>query len=142
MSFVGVEVETGEVSSRFFNEVNDRLKDPNVLKNPFVNSKVHFFDGKFHIVEMNIIFPDPSLFFAVLGGIFLAASYFFSFMIIAAGTMFVLTNLFVFLFSPLFPYFFLRIGLRKAGYRGKIKRVSSEKIISRLLNESDAVESV
>jgi hypothetical protein len=129
MMICGIEVEANDVSDSFFQRINEKLsKCDNLFENPFVNSGAYFIDNTVRIVKLDSIYPNVSLFLIVpMVGLLYFKLYTIS--LIVACIMILLQ----FLFSKYFMYITAVIGLRKAGYKGKIRLIGNQKLLSILL---------
>lgn len=109
-----VEVEHDGKALKFFTETKERLKSPNMANNPFTGS-LDYDQGE-AVVNLSTIYPNVAILavFPLVPVFLLGLSFWwllFSIPFLAVG----------FAHTKYALYLGMRVGLRKAGYKGKIK---------------------
>lgn len=126
MASLGIEIKESKEVLDFVKETSKRLSKQNLIQNPFNGEMVLFKDTiALHIKPIYFNLPFYlSLFFGLTYLIFERTFLF------IMGAIFLLLSL---LYSKEFFYFVFSKGLRKKGYKGRIKLLSQEEIIKRLI---------
>lgn len=127
-----IELKETEESFRFFVKTKKRLKDKGIFKTPFVKeSLIVRRSPGFYIFDLRTYYL-PVYFF---GFVWIFGSIVFSGFQLNASIIpgIVLTSV-SFFWTDDFYYLMIKIGLKKSGYSGEVKRIiSKKKIIRRLL---------
>lgn len=128
MGVFGVVTEPNTLVDAFMQKTHKNLQNDNVVKNPFIGCINKIDEGTQEavwVIDMKPIYPDLSLFFGWLP--FGITYYFFGwrwwqtlFLIICCSTV---------LWSAYFHYSMCVVGLRKYGYKGKIRFLSKRKLL-------------
>lgn len=121
----------------FISKTNERLKGVNVVTNPFVNSKIVFVKNNLicNIEPVYINFPKYAFIFTLAGvimfkGLTLSLWY-------MPPLVFLLLSLF---WSKYLYLLVIKLGLKNAGYKGKVKLLRDSETIKRLI-EWDSMKS-
>jgi len=131
MASFGSEIEDCKTIDVFVNETNERLKEQNLVNNPFIDSKAIHLTNTIAI-HLKPVYPNYPLiafffiFFPILyfKGISWSSWYIPSIVFLGLSC----------LWSNRFLYFIMKLGLRKKGYKGKIKLLNNNETIRRLIN--------
>lgn len=130
MTIFGVSVKPGAEAVLFFDEVNKRLGTGDMIKNPF-NGRARLFGPGFYVVDMAPIFPNltwigwiPAIIALLAGSILWAIP---GLVLVACGAF----------WGADFFYLMLKMGLRKAGYKGPIRLFRTHKTLRRVLDQWD-----
>jgi len=131
----GFKTQKSEIVDKFVKDTDKRLNSSNFMKNPFngmIRKIAEIGDESFYGVHMKPIY-FPFYWFGLL--LAFGAWFFMDFQI----TWFMLPGLLIFLlgifYSSEFFYTCMKIGVRKARYKDKIKRVSKNEVINIALNK-------
>lgn len=124
----GIELEdckTFPEATKFLIKSNERLQVEDMTKNPF-NGSINSFGN------MAIIIMEPIIFkFYLLSIIWFALGIILGWVwSIVVGFVFLST---CFFWSPQFFFFILKKGIKKAGYKGKVKLINKDEVIGRLI---------
>lgn len=126
MVYVGLQTEKKLEAVKFFQDLNEKLSDEDIVKNPFKGSLSSFYssDNSFFLLDITPVYPPVwyFMFIPILLGLFFAWFWLFW---VGLGLLLVTG----FFYSPLFFALMLLLGLRKKGYKEKIKFLSHKKII-------------
>lgn len=129
MSIFGVVTEQNDLADKFMQETKERMKNSNVVTNPF-NSNINDFvysEGSLkhlYIVKMTPLYFNFTWFFYPIGVmIYIFRGWIWFEYIILFGC---LLGIF---WRKEFFYIMMKAGLRKKGYKGEISLVSSDTII-------------
>lgn len=130
MAFFGFDLEKCKPVEDYLAKFNKTMEDSNLVRNPF-NGEALLLDNSFIVSISPVYFNYPFIggFFIGLAS-FLLNGFSFTWGYVVAMVFF----LFSLLWSSLFYSFVCRMGLRKNGYKGKLKRLSNNDIVRRLLN--------
>lgn len=135
MSLFGIEAEKSKEVFSFISDTNKRLKNNNYIENPF-NGRVITLPDKFLQTTQRFIFDLEPIWpkFYKVGFYVLIIPMFFE----ATRTIWwalpgVLIFSTGFFWSSRFHYLILKLGLKKAGYKGKVKLLKQQAIIKELL---------
>ena len=123
----GFLVETGDPRpSLYFAGVRRRLAETGILKNPF-RGGVRRFSGGLFAIGIKTVYPPVYyfFFFPLLLGVVLGWNW----LIMISGFLYFVVGFF---WSPLFFMLLSWRGLRKAGYRGKIKILFPGEVLYRV----------
>lgn len=136
MVIFGIEIDRTKESIAFMEETHNRLQVPNLVTNPFYgrvkrlslqkNKKDHyvlvmdpvyikFYTIGYFLLAGAVVFAGFRLSVAYLPGLILSSTRFF--------------------WSRFFMYLGLVLGLKKAGYKGKVKLLRDSTTLRKLLNE-------
>jgi hypothetical protein len=118
------------VAKNFFRLVDKRLSESNIVRNPF-KGYVRVFANKEELfigLELDPVYP-PVYYWGVVWVFLFFIIWGFTWWLLPGVILFSL----IFFYSRFFFYLFTIFGLRKAGYKGKVKLLSSQKTIERLL---------
>lgn len=123
----GLKTDKDEAVLNFYIETNKRLGRDDVVKNPFGLSKIGFImreDKVYLVCDLNPVWPDFSGYLFIIGFIpllfgFFKTSIFF----------YVLGLIVLFLWSRYFFSLMMYLGLRKKGYKGKIRLVKDQELL-------------
>ena len=136
MAIFGVLMDDKETANNFIEATKERLRKGNLATNPFTaciktitqieREKDIAVQKKLHIIDIEPIYFNYPLLGAFTSLVLLVVSYW------------ALIPLAVFLFFSLFwsghfYYLIFKLGLKKAGYKGKIVRVSLKEVVRRLV---------
>jgi len=130
MVFFGVKLEGTPEVMGFISDTKQRLLTPNIAKNPYKEAEILYLPNTlvYYAKPVYLLFPlYASISLAVLT--FLFAGFNYSIGYIIALIFLSLT----FFWSKTFTYLMLKIGLRKAGYKGKLKLLNTEDLFKILL---------
>jgi len=131
MAIFGVKLEEDNKAKLFMQESNDRLQDNSIVKNPFYGRIALVPNSEdYYIVDM-----EPVYLKAYWGGAFIlmATLVFTGFKLtlwLLPGIALLCCSIF---WSKYFLYIMMRIGLRKAGYMGKIRLVNNKIMMKALI---------
>lgn len=133
MATLGIETETNIGVNVFMQQSNERLQNDNIVKNPFNGriKKIYSNKGKdSYVIIMNPIYPRIYLIglFLMVVPLFFTGFYV-SWWLLPGAIIF---SLGIF-WSKIFVLLGLFIGLRKHGYKGKVKYLSNNEIIRRMV---------
>jgi hypothetical protein len=134
MSFFIIEIDNNKGAENYFKQVEERLEDNNMLRNPF-NGKIKIIDkvvkdklSQLVFIDITPVYPNvtPYSWVAVLGIYIIWGFSWFMLPLIIFG-------LLGFFWSYLFFYIITYFGLRKNGYNGKVKLCRSKKVLHGLI---------
>lgn len=136
MVIFGIELSRTKEAIKFMKETNDRLQSTNPVTNPFYGSikriPLKKKDKDHYVLVMDPVYPKlyymgyfllPGAF--IFAGLRLSVAY-------LPGLFLTLTR---FCWSRFFMYLFLALGLKKAGYKGKVKLIKDSTSLRTLINE-------
>lgn len=111
----------------FMKDTKEKLKDYDIVKNPFKGGIVEFVDKNIYVIEMTPVYYN----FSVFGYVYILIIYVFIGLSLWAipGIILVIMGLF---WSKYFFFFMLKIGLKKYGYKGKIKLLKNKDLLETL----------
>lgn len=126
MSIFCIKIIGNKYSKEFFNETIDRLKEENIVKNPF-RGKIFSITKPpldYYILDLTPVYPKIHAI-----GIYLLVIAF----IFGGFSLWLLPGAIIYSFgffsSSLFYYLMVILGLRKKGFKGKVKLVGKTRII-------------
>ena len=130
MAIFGVTVEHEAAAVLFFSKVNKRLGVEDMVKNPF-EGRILQVERGFYVVDMKPIYPNMSWVFALPG--------FLGLLILGHLVWWVLLSfsiwgLFGFFWSRFFFFLMLWVGLRKVGYRGRVRLLRGDETLRGVMN--------
>lgn len=136
MSQISVLLDHTKESEKYVYDLKYRLEKKDLFLNPF-NSFIKFnffYDGKiFLYVNLKTIYPHIYLIGLIpILAVFIFKGFYFNW--ISFLGLFILC--FGFFWSPLFFIFALKKGLRNAGYKGKIRILSSKEALKRVVENA------
>jgi len=117
-----IRVEKEKAALEFIDETNKRLSDSDLAKNPFYGSLkgLDHNDGYLVLVEMTPIWPvTPFVYLAILTAIGILLFHGPYMLYVIPFFFFAIT----WLWTETWLYIMLRLGLRKKGYIGKVKKL-------------------
>ena len=126
MTTFGIETDNNQAVYKFIEETNERLQVENFVKNPF-KGKIVLVEQEETIkagIHIEPIYPNPFYLGAVatLGLILLKG--------FTLWSLIPLTLVLIgFLHTNIFFYIMMKQGLKKAGYKGKTKFITSDKVV-------------
>lgn len=122
MTIFGVKVEDWKKCETFFKEMSKKFKDNNLVRNPFVGKVKRI--GDVYVVGIEPIYINFTPYVWMLGGatLLLWGFNWFHFVIIGVGSLSIF-------WSKYFFYYMLKRGLRKNGYKGKMKLLTNKNIV-------------
>jgi len=128
MVIFAFETEESVELLRFIYETNVRLEEKNLVKNPF-EGKIHTLIPNTYIVRMEPVYPKFYLFglLAFMVTVFFARSWVWYIPSLAILSTY-------FLWSRYFYYIFIILGSRKAGHKNRLKLITGQETLSRLIN--------
>lgn len=130
MAIFGVKFDPCLIAERFFSDTKTRLAGENLVKNPFTGD-IKIFDD-LSVVSMKPVYFNFAPYILFMNFV----------LILAFGLRWFNYVLFIIslvgvLWSKYFFYFFLKLGLKKKGYKGNTSLVSSNKILKKVVFEWD-----
>lgn len=123
------ELEKSAVAKQFMKDTKERLQRPtNFISNPFRDQKFYSLNDTHYAINMVPIWPH----FYMYGwfGAALAGLLSWPLWVVAIGIIIGCTGI---AYSSPFYFLMLKAGLRKAGYNGKVKRLTEEALLRRVL---------
>jgi len=130
MVFFGVELEGTSEVMKFISDTKQRLTNPHIAKNPYKEAEIMYLPNTlvYYAKPVYLLFPlYASISIGVLTFLFAGLNY-------SIGYIIALVFLSLsFFWTKWFSYPMLKIGLKKAGYNGKVKLLSTEELFKRLL---------
>ena len=130
MAQLGIEIDIDDKVIKYMTETHKRLQNDSLIHNPFVGKvKLIICQRKAqYLIDMTPVYPK-----VYLGGVFLTVApllfwgfgWWLSFGVCIMSLYFLWTKYFI--------YLALRLGLKKIGYKGKVKILTNEEIINSLL---------
>lgn len=127
MALFGITTDLNYITTNFVTDTNNRLKEKNLLKNPFKGwaTSITREEGKMlHIVNISPLYFNYPIFGWVLAGMMFMFNGLTWWMLPGV----ILGSLMIFWLSPFYIMIY-KAGLRKAGYKGKTKIVKHKDII-------------
>jgi len=134
MAIIGLSVDNTVETKKYFKDLDLKGSDDDMVKNPFIVKSAKFLNQQnfFYVLSIRPVYPQVFLFGYMLVGIFLFLGWFNAFLILPFSL--AATH---FLWSKYFYQLIFFLGLRKVGYKGKIKYFKNQEIIKRLLFGTD-----
>lgn len=135
MAIFGVETDRAAIVRKYMRESNERLQKKSMISNPFYGRIVRVPSSDqvkdYYVVDMDPVYPKIYLI-----GIFtmIVALFFTGFRLtywLVPSFVFFSCGIF---WSKYFYYVMLKLGLKKAGYNKKLKLITSNATISRLID--------
>lgn len=118
-----LELEINEQVKKYIKEVNQKLDDNDVVKNPYYGRAFIVPNSPYLVVDLKPVTPR----FYLLGFPSLLVGIFFWWPWIIGASLFVISL--GFFWTNTFQSFFFRIGIKKNGYSKNIKAIRLEKVI-------------
>lgn len=129
---MGIKTEISIIAVEYFGSVNEKFQNPELVKNPFINSKVYFIDYDKFVLDVKTIYPKFTIPFFIVGVIGIVFAIYW---LCYISIFFILLS--EFLFSKYLIYIVVFRSLRKKGYAGKIILLKNSDIIDILLRGRD-----
>jgi hypothetical protein len=131
MAILGVMLQDCDVTHSFIVNTDKKLQEDNVLTNPFrggIKSFLQENNKVLAVLDIAPIYPN----FSILGWLYtLIFFYFFGFsLLLIPGLIVILLSIF---WSRYFFILFVYLGLKKLGYKNKIKLISNEEALRRII---------
>lgn len=128
MAIFGLELRNSKPLTIFIDKTNIRLQENHMVKNPFYG-EAKIYDG-FIVVEIRPVYMNPFILglFVFLGPLVIT-----NFKIswwLLPGLLLILSSIF---WTSYFYIFMFMLGLRKEGYKGKVKLINDQETLRRLL---------
>lgn len=136
MAMFVISTEADETVTKFVKETRDRLLSHNIVTNPFVGdvSRIDVAEDKriraYHIFSMRPIWPNVT-YIGWVGLLIILYAWGLTYFAIP----FLVFGLAGFFWSPLFFFYMLKLGLKKAGYKGEVKMVGVSKTLHYIIFE-------
>ena len=130
MVYFGAEVEGTPELMKFISDTKTRLSDKHIAKNPYKEAEILYLPNTlvYYAKPIYLLFPlYASIFISIVTFMFVGLNYSIGYIISL-----VFLSL-TFFWSKWFTYPLLKIGLKKAGYKGNIKLLSTEELFKRLI---------
>jgi len=128
MPVFGVEAKECKEVINFVIETNKRLKEENLVKSPFNGMVVN--KGDFLAVLIEPIYINLPFYISLIGATFSIILNIRSILYFAILSIFILLNIF---WTSYFYYFLFTKGLKKNGYKGKLKYIGAKELAKRLI---------
>lgn len=124
MAILGIVVENSKESYNFFSETRERLQDTNLVRNPFKGEIKK--RGDMFVVSICPIYINftPVVWGLAVVGALVFGIHWWHIALAGIGCLGIF-------WTKYFFYIFLKMGLRKNGYKGKIKLLGKKEIIER-----------
>lgn len=118
------------IAKNYFDDVKERLKQGHIIKNPF-DGCLKIFNNKeklFIAIDISPVYP-PVYWFGLIWIAIIIFVWGFSWWALPGVLLFGI----IFFYSRLFFIILIIMGLKKVGYKGKVKLLSDDKTISNLI---------
>lgn len=126
MALFGIRTEKNEKVDLFVKETNERLGSNNLVKNPFTGN-IKSISPRLHIINMKPIYLNyPLVAFCFL---FTIGLVFMNMILLTASVVFAFLSL---IWTAPFLFLFLKIGLKRSGYKNKIKYLRPAEILEEI----------
>lgn len=131
-----VEVEDNNIVYEFMRDTHKRLQRKDLVKNPFIGRVVFLprrldYTKIIYLIEMESVYPKIYIFGFLILASFLIIFGFNKPLLLIIAIIFISPGL---LHTKIFNYLIMSKGLRKAGYKGKIKLLSNGILLQELIN--------
>ena len=128
MVLFSLEVEESFTAKQFFNKTRASLIGGDLITNPFSNGFVKVIDRNLYVIGFKPVYPQVwwwGLIWVVMANFFGFGNWYW----LVAGALFAQALFFI---SPIYILMAI-LGLRKAGYKGKVRIISKAGTIRRLV---------
>lgn len=136
MVIFGIELDRNKKAIAFMEETHRRLQVPNTVTNPFYGDikrlSLEGEDKDHYVLVMDPVYPKLyKIGYFLLAGAFIFTGFRWSIAYLPG----IILSATSFFWSRFFMYLGLVLGLKKAGYKGKVKLLRDSNTLRELLNE-------
>lgn len=133
MAVFGIQTEKNRAAKKFMRDSHERLQRPSIITNPFEGHIVKVSDSSsadvdYYVVDIEPVYPK--FYYMGLLGIFLALVFGNINAWLIPGSIIFLMGIF---WNKFWFYIMLRLGLRKAGYKSRVRIVNNELLIRKMI---------